>query len=53
MNELRRTGDVWHVAYGGTEVLLRHRKGLADLVVLLSAPMSRCTSSTWPACPGT
>ena len=37
-NELRRAGDVWHVAYGGTEAVVRHCKGLADLAVLLARP---------------
>jgi len=38
INELRRAGEVWHVVYAGTEVLLRHSKGLADLAVLLTRP---------------
>lgn len=38
INELRRSGEVWHVAYAGTEVMLRHSKGLADLAVLLARP---------------
>ena len=37
-NELRRAGEVWHVAYGGTEVVLRHSKGLMDLAMLLARP---------------
>ncbi len=37
-NELRRVGDVWHVAYGGTATIVKHSKGLADLAVLLARP---------------
>jgi hypothetical protein len=33
-----REGDVWRLAYGGTEVRVRHRKGLADLAALLAEP---------------
>ena len=34
--ELRRDGDVWRVSYAGRETIVKHSKGLADLVVLLT-----------------
>lgn len=37
-NELRRDGEVWHLRYRGHDTLLKHRKGLADLAVLLARP---------------
>ncbi len=36
--ELRRAGDVWHIGYQGTNTILKHSKGLADLAVLLACP---------------
>ncbi len=38
VNELRREGDVWHIAYRGTSTIVRHSKGLTDLAVLLARP---------------
>ena len=37
-NELRREGDVWHVAFAGATAIVRHSKGIADLAVLLASP---------------
>jgi tetratricopeptide (TPR) repeat protein len=37
-NELRRDGDVWHLAFGGETAIVKHSKGVADLAVLLAAP---------------
>jgi hypothetical protein len=36
--ELRRDGDVWRVAFGGRETIVKHTKGIADLAVLLTRP---------------
>ena len=36
--ELRRDGDVWHVAFGGTTTIVKHVKGMADLAQLLPRP---------------
>lgn len=35
---LRRAGDVWHVAFGGTTTIVKHAKGMADLAQLLPRP---------------
>jgi tetratricopeptide (TPR) repeat protein len=40
VNELRRAGDVWHITYAGTEVVVRHSKGIGDLAILLCRPGS-------------
>jgi hypothetical protein len=34
----RRAGEVWELAWGGTEVRVRDRKGLRDLARLLASP---------------
>jgi hypothetical protein len=33
-----REGDVWRLAFAGSEVVVRHAKGLADLAALLARP---------------
>jgi hypothetical protein len=38
LNELRRDGDVWMVAYAGRTASVRDVKGIRDLAILLSAP---------------
>jgi tetratricopeptide (TPR) repeat protein len=36
--ELRRDGDVWHVAFGGSSTIVKHSKGMHDLALLLGRP---------------
>ncbi|HEX8769203.1 MAG TPA: hypothetical protein VF711_00390, partial [Acidimicrobiales bacterium] len=37
-NELCRAGDVWHITYRGTTVVIKHSKGIADLAVIVGRP---------------
>lgn len=38
VNTFRRDGEVWTLSYAGTEVQLKHAKGLGDIAVLLATP---------------
>ncbi len=37
-NELRRSGDVWTLTFGGRSAHFKHGRGLTDLAVLLTSP---------------